>query len=51
MEYEILSHTDKSQLESIVRSYLNQGWSCQGGVAVAVRIEGDNPYFFQAVVK
>ena len=50
MKYEILSHSNKSQLEQVVRSYLDAGWSLQGGVAVAVKNNADQAYF-QAVTK
>ena len=51
MQYEILSHTNKSQLETIVRSYLESGWRCQGGVAVAVNPKDGDLFFLQAITK
>ena len=50
MKYEILGHTNKRQLEIIVRNYLNNGWRLQGGVAVSVK-NGNDAGYFQAVVK
>ena len=50
MQYEILSHTSKTQLENVVRNYLNNGWSLQGGVATAVNNSND-VVFHQAMIK
>ena len=51
MRYEILQHTNKERLEQVVLSYLNDGFQLQGGVAVAVNSEDNDPVFFQAVFK
>ena len=51
MRYEILQHTNKERLEQVVLSYLNDGFQLQGGVAVAVNGEDNDPVFFQAVFK
>ena len=50
MNYKILFHTNRSQLENIVEQHINECWNLQGGVAVAVK-DGDDSGYFQAVTK
>lgn len=50
MGYEILHHTEKDELEKMVRNYLERGWSLQGGIAVGVK-NGNSEAYFQAVTK
>ena len=50
MGYEILHHTEKGELEKMVRNYLERGWSLQGGIAVGVK-NGNSEAYFQAVTK
>lgn len=51
MGYEILTNADKTSLENVVKSYLAEGWKCQGGVSITTNVVDNSPYYAQAVIK
>lgn len=50
MEYRILSHSGRKDLEKIVTNALADGWQLQGGVSITTNSMNDIA-FAQAVVK
>jgi hypothetical protein len=50
MQYKILSNSNSSTLVSMVNEFLNEGWSLQGGVSIAV-IPGYHVTYAQAIIK
>jgi len=52
MEYTIVSSYDLPYLEDLVNEHLEDGWECQGGIAVMFASKGMNEReFFQAMIK
>ena len=51
MEYKILTHTDKDNLENMVNHHLRQGWNIQGGIAMAIRPTNEDLGYSQALYK
>ena len=51
MKYRIISNTSQGELVEKVNEAIEEGWSPQGGMAMAVRPAGDDLGFAQAMVK
>ncbi|WP_396590314.1 DUF1737 domain-containing protein [Allomuricauda sp. R78024] len=51
MEYKVLNHSNEQQFETLVASYINNGWSLVGGLETQVHPGNGSLNYFQAVTK
>ena len=51
MQYVIVEEFRKATFESECRYMLEQGWTLQGGVSIALNPQTNNTYYAQAFIK
>lgn len=51
MKYEVIEGAERELLTEIVNEKLNDGWRCQGGIAVIPEQDGTHLFYIQAMVK
>jgi len=48
-EYKVLFAFSNDEIERIISSYLNEGYTCQGGISVV--LFGSGTVYYQAVIR
>ena len=51
MEYKVVKEWDLDMFEGVVQQLIDEGWTLQGGVSIAVNGQSNNAYYVQALVK